>query len=496
MSTLLEISRALSDTLHLNETLHEVVQILEEHPRVTGAHLILLPDVAEHLGFESSQSGSLSGKSVTGRTANGIVTRVTESNKPVVVPKVSQEPMLKRRFPANSSERSFICVPLTLKATRFGSLAVELCYDQKRNYDRAVDFLRLVGSMIVQAVKISQLVEAEKKGLLEENIHLREELREKYDFSNIIGNSSAMRQVYEGITQVARTNTTALIRGESGTGKELIAHAIHYNSLRSQKPFVRVSCAALPETLIETELFGHEQGAFTGAQEMKKGRFELAEGGTLFLDEIGELQPALQVKLLRVLQEREFERVGGVQTVKANVRLIAATNQPIEEAIEKGRFREDLYYRLNVFTVFVPPLRERKSDILLLAEHFLDKYSNEHGKWIRRISTPAIDMLVSYHWPGNVRELENTIERAVLVCDGRVIHGYHLPPTLQTAEASDTLVNTNLVEAVAAYEKDLILDALKSTRGNRARAARLLDSTERIVGYKVKKYAIDCRRYR
>jgi Nif-specific regulatory protein len=496
MSTLLEVSRALADTLHLNETLQEMVQILEEHPSVAGASLTLLQEVSESLGFQSSQAGSLSGKKVIGRSVSGIVDKVIESNRPVVVPKVSQEPMLKRRFSSNSGEHSFVCVPLTLKSTRFGALAVELHYDQDRNYDRAVSFLRLVSSMVTQAVKISQLVEAEKKGLLAENIHLREELREKYDFSNIIGNSKAMRQVYEGITQVARTNTTVLIRGESGTGKELIAHAIHYNSLRSQKPFVRVSCAALPETLIETELFGHEKGAFTGAQEKKMGRFELAEGGTLFLDEIGELQPALQVKLLRVLQEREFERVGGIQTIKSNVRLIAATNRPIEEAIADGRFREDLYYRLNVFTVFVPPLRQRKSDILLLADHFLEKYSSEHGKWIRRISTPAIDMLVSYHWPGNVRELENTVERAVLVCDGRVIHGHHLPPTLQTAEASDTLVNTNLDEAVAAYERDLILDALKSTRGNRARAARLLGSTERIVGYKVKKYEIDCRRFR
>lgn len=496
MATLLEVSRALADTLHLNETFHEVVQILVEHPRVVGASLTLLPDQAESMGFQSSQAGSLSAEGLMGRSVDRIVNRVIESNKPVVVPKVSQEPELRRRFSQKRDEYSFLCVPLMLGTSRLGALAVEVHYDLTRNYERAVGFLRLVGSMIIQAVKIHRFVEAEKRGLVEENFQLREELRERYDFSNIIGNSGAMREVYEGITRVARTNTTVLIRGESGTGKELIAHAIHYNSLRSQKPFVRVSCAALPETLIETELFGHEKGAFTGAQERKKGRFELAEGGTLFLDEIGELQPALQVKLLRVLQEREFERVGGIQTVKANVRLMAATNQPIEEAIAEGRFREDLYYRLNVFTVFVPPLRKRQSDILLLADHFLEKYSAEHGKWIRRISTPAIDMLVSYHWPGNVRELENTIERAVLVCDGRVIHGHHLPPTLQTAEASDTLVNTNLVEAVAAYEKDLILDALKSTRGNRAKAARLLNSTERIIGYKVKKYGIDCRRFR
>ena len=227
-----------------------------------------------------------------------------------------------------------------------------------------------------------------------------------------------------------------LIRGESGTGKELIAHAIHYSSLRAKKPFVKVSCAALPESLIESELFGHEKGAFTGAEARKKGRFELAEGGTLFLDEIGDINLATQVKLLRVLQEREFERVGGTETIKSNVRLIAATNKDLEKAIAAGTFREDLYYRLNVFTIFVPPLRERKADLLLLVDHFLEKFAREHQRSIKRISTPAIDMLASYHWPGNVRELENTLERAVLMCDGEVIHAHHLPPSLQTAEAS------------------------------------------------------------
>jgi Nif-specific regulatory protein len=305
-----------------------------------------------------------------------------------------------------------------------------------------------------------------------------------------------MRQVYEQITQVAPTNTTVLIRGESGTGKELIAHAIHYNSSRAKKPFIKVSCAALPETLIEAELFGHEKGAFTGAQARKKGRFELADGGTLFLDEIGELSLMTQVKLLRVLQEREFERLGGTSSIKVNVRILTATNRELEQAIAERTFREDLYYRLNVFSIFVPPLRERKDDILLLAEHFLDKYSREHSKRIKRIATSAIDMLASYHWPGNVRELENAIERSVLVCEGEVIHSYHLPPTLQTAEASGTIMRTSLGEAVETYEKDLILDALKSTRGNRAQAAKVLQTTERIIGYKVKKYGIKWKQLR
>jgi len=305
-----------------------------------------------------------------------------------------------------------------------------------------------------------------------------------------------MRQVYESVAQVARTNTTVLIRGESGTGKELIAHAIHYNSERSKKPFVKVNCAALPASLIESELFGYEKGAFTGAQNRKQGRFELADGGTLFLDEIGDLDVSTQVKLLRVLQEREFERVGGTETIKINVRLIAATNKDLERAIEERTFREDLYYRLNVFAIFVPPLRERKTDVMLLADYFLAKYAREHRKSIKRISTPVIDMLASYHWPGNVRELENAIERAVLVCDANVIHGHHLPPTLQTAEASGTVIAVTLADAVEKLEKDLIQDALKTARGNRAKAARLLGSTERVMNYKIRKYNVDCTRFR
>src|SRR5258707_10902255 len=222
----------------------------------------------------------------------------------------------------------------------------------------------------------------------------------------------------------------------------------------------------------------------------------MAEGGTLFLDEIGDINLATQVKLLRVLQEREFERLGATDTVKVNVRVIAATNQDLEKVIAEGKFREDLYYRLNVFTIFVPPLRDRKADLLLLVDHFLEKFSREHGKIIKRISTPAIDMLMAYHWPGNVRELENALERSVLVCDGQVIHAHHLPPSLQTAESSGTITRVSLSDAVAAYEKDLIQDALKTTRGNRAKASRLLDTTERVLNYKVRQLEIDYRRFK
>ena len=496
LQTLLEISRAVADTVHLDESLRNVVKILEEHPSISAALVTLSDGDGEAMHIFPPEKEDDSAVAALARSAREIIERVVESGRPVVIPKTSREPMISGNARRRKGEFSVVCVPVILHSRTLGAVAMELHFSDSRDYDRALSFVQVAASIIGQAVKVSQLVEDARKGLIEENIHLREELKERYDFSNIIGNSSVMREVYERITQVARTNTTVLIRGESGTGKELIAHAIHYNSLRSNRPFIRVSCAALPETLIEAELFGYEKGAFTGAQAQKKGRFELAEGGTLFLDEIGELAPALQVKLLRVLQEREFERVGGTQTLRVNVRLIAATNKDLDAAIADGTFREDLYYRLNVFSVFVPPLRERKPDTLLLADHFLEKYAREHAKNIRRISTPAIDMLVSYHWPGNVRELENAIERAILVCDGHVIHAHHLPPTLQTAEASDTMVHMNLGDAVAAYEKDLIQDALKSTRGNRAKTARLLGSTERIIGYKVRKYGIDCRRFR
>lgn len=500
LSTLLEISQALSSTLDLKESLGSVLEILERHHSVLRSMVTLIQDDSEELYIAASAGVSESGQRARYRLGEGITGRVVQSSKPIIVPQISREPMFLNRAGQRKrsaeGELSFICLPIVVNDKAVGALGIDLRYEAQRDYERVLKFFGVVASMIGQAVKINRLVEAEKQRLLDENIHLREELKERYDFSNIIGNSSAMRGVYERVTQVARSNTTVLLRGESGTGKELIAHAIHYNSLRAQKPFIRVSCAALPETLIESELFGYEKGAFTGAESQKKGRFEMAEGGTLFLDEIGELNPATQVKLLRVLQEREFERLGGTQTLKVNVRLIAATNKDLEQAIAEGSFREDLYYRLNVFTIFVPPLRDRKSDILLLADHFLEKYAIEHGKNIRRISTPAIDMLTSYHWPGNVRELENAIERAVLVCDGNVIHGFHLPPTLQTAEASGTVMSVPLEEAVSAYEKDLIQDALKSSRGNRAKAARLLQTTERIIGYKVKKYGIDCKRFR
>jgi Nif-specific regulatory protein len=500
--TFLEVGQTLAGTYQLTEAMSRVLETLVRHHGMVYGVVTLLDQETKQLGIVASQGlDQDNARRVRYRAGEGITGRVLQTGKPVVVPQVSREPTFLDRLGVmkkalQREELSFISVPILVNRNAVGVLGACLRYRAERDYEGTLAFFSIIATMIAQAIKVNHLIEADKQQLLDENIHLKQELRERYDFSHIIGNSSPLREVYEQVTQVARTNTTVLLRGESGTGKELIAHAIHYNSLRANKPFIKVSCAALPETLIESELFGYEKGAFTGAQGRKKGRFELAEGGTLFLDEIGDLNISTQIKLLRVLQEREFERLGGTETIKVNVRLITATNKDMERAITEGQFREDLYYRLNVFAIFMPPLRERKSDLLLLADHFLEKYAREHGKSIKRISTPAIDMLTSYHWPGNVRELENIIERAVLVCETNVLHGHHLPPTLQTAEGSGTVTRLSLEAAVEAYERDIIQDALKTTRGNRKKAAKLLDTTERIIGYKVKKYEIDCERYR
>ncbi len=500
VATLLEVNQALAGAATLTAGLHRVLGILGESCGAVRSTVTLIDPATGQLYIEAAAGISPDGLRARYRLGEGITGRVVEHGKPIVVPQVSREPLFlfraaqRRELPGQ--ELTFICVPIAIGSHTIGALSTDLPYAPGRDYEATTMLLSVVAGQLAQALKIQRLLDAERARLVEENEQLRQELQGKYAFDHIIGSGGAMRGVCEQIAQVAATSTTVLVRGESGTGKELIAHALHYNSPRAKGPFVRVSCAALPDTLIESELFGHERGAFTGAHARKKGRFELAEGGTLFLDEVGELNLATQVKLLRVLQAREFERVGGTETLRANVRLVAATNTDLERAITEGAFREDLYYRLNVFTLFVPPLRERKPDVLLLADHFVEKYAREHGKSIRRISTPCIDMLMSYHWPGNVRELENTIERAVVVCDGSVIHGHHLPPTLQTAEATGTGPARPLLAAVAAYEKDLILDALKSARGNRARAARLLETTERIVRYKIRKHGIDPSRFR
>ena len=350
--------------------------------------------------------------------------------------------------------------------------------------EREVDFLLLVSAMIAQSV-----VRLESLRLEEENSRLKSQLATRFSSSHLIGHSEAMYEVFDLIEKVVRSRTTVFLRGESGTGKSLVAAAIHYSSQRAEQSFIKVNCAALPESLIESELFGHEKGAFTGALKAKPGKFEQAQGGTIFLDEVGSLPLGAQAKLLRALQEKEIERLGGGRTLKVDVRVIAATNRNLEQALEEGEFREDLYYRLNVFPIHLPPLRERRTDILLLADHFVDKYGREMDKDVRRVAPKAIDRLLSYRWPGNVRELENCIERAVLLTEGQTILPVHLPPALQ-AETPAAASPAFLPQAVAELEQNLIRSSLNRSKGNLAKAARELGITQRMIGYKVRKYGI------
>ncbi len=348
----------------------------------------------------------------------------------------------------------------------------------------------------VDLEQLALLIEriAERRDLIRENAELKEQLIERYKFDEIVSTSHAMEEAINLAGRVAASNATVLIRGESGTGKELVAKAVHYHSPRANFPLIKVNCAALPETLLESELFGHEKGAFTGAATRRIGRFEAADKGTLFLDEIGELTPGMQVKLLRVLQEREFERLGGNQTIKVDVRVIAATNRDLEKAMHEGKFREDLYYRLNVVSVVIPPLRERKEDIPELLDHFIKKYGQANRKKISGVSAEVRDLLMRYSYPGNVRELENIIERAVVLSKGGHITTADLPLHLRTIASEGGLsaekLKDSLNETLDTVERGLILDALKESGGIQTRAAEKLGISERVLRYKLKKYEI------
>jgi Nif-specific regulatory protein len=501
VTLLYEISKALNVSLDLKKSLYEVLDILSSSMDMERGTITILNPMRNEIHIEVahglSRAAMARGKYKLGE---GITGRVIETGKALVVPKISEEPLFLNRTATRKAvhdkELSFMCVPVKKGSQVVGALSVDRPFEESYSLKDGKRLLSIIATMIAQRVINLETIWFEKEQLREENQRLQQELSNKFRITNIIGNSNKMREVFQMISQVSRSNATVLLRGESGTGKELAANAIHYNSLRSKSPFVKVNCAALPSNLIESELFGHEKGAFTGAIRQQRGKFELANKGTVFLDEVGSIGMDVQVKLLRVLQEKEFERVGGYETIKADVRIIAATNKNLEQAVEEETFRGDLYYRLNVFPIYMPPLRERKTDVLLLADHFLEKYAKENHKDIRRLSTPAIDMLIQYHWPGNVRELENCIERAVLLCDEGVIHSYHLPPTVQTAEESDTLPGRSLEDALANLEREMIIDALKTTRGNMAKGAQILKTTERKFAYKVKKHGVDYRLYR
>jgi Nif-specific regulatory protein len=447
--------------------------------------------IAEAWGLDGSQKNR--GRYSPGE---GITGKVIETGNPVAIKRVADEPLFLNRTGARSGDEardiSFVCVPISIGPEVIGALGIDLPYGPGA-LDYEVRILTIVAASISQVVRLHQIRGEEMEDLKAENTRLLAQLRSRFGTSTfVIGNSKIMRGLFSQMEQVSGTSATVLLLGESGVGKERVAQAIHYGSPRADKPFIKVNCAAIPETLIESSLFGHEKGAFTGAVSRRKGCFEQADCGTIFLDEIGELPLPAQTRFLRVLQEREFERVGGNETIKVNIRVIAATNQDLQKLIAEKKFREDLYYRLSVFPLVVPPLRERKTDIMLLAEHFLEKFSAENKKKIYNISPRAVNLMTSYSWPGNVRELENCIERAVILSADGTIHSHHLPPSLRENQhgREHEERRQTLKEALESVEKELIAEELRRTRGNLARAASSLGVSERVMGLRAAKYGL------
>ncbi|MBI5576754.1 MAG: nif-specific transcriptional activator NifA [Deltaproteobacteria bacterium] len=528
LTALYEISKVLTESLDLKVTCARVLKLLSQILGMErGTFLMRDPGkkgssiVAAHgMTPEEIQRGKY-------RVGEGIVGSVFSTGSPVVVPSLGSEPLFLNRTGSRTrllerQEIAFICVPVKVRGEVVGVLSVDRVFPDRLSFDNDVRFLTIVAGSLAQAVRISEMVRDEKQRLLDENADLKAELKGRYQFDNIIGTSDRMQEIFGQVDRVSRSTATVLLRGESGTGKELIARAIHYNSPRSRGPFIKLNCAALPETLLESELFGHEKGAFTGATGEKKGRFELADSGTLFLDEVGDIPLTFQMKLLRVLQERQFERIGGTETITVDVRLIGATNRDLEEAVRKGTFREDLYYRLNVIPLFLPALRERKEDIPPLIEFFLGRFNAENKKQVR-LGRKVVNTLLSHAWPGNIRELQHTIEHIVVMARSDEASTEDLPLSLRNGHAAvsfsalapqslsstpyftpDPLPREGLAPQISSFprsirnrssiaeaERQLIADALRKCGGIHARAATLLGITARQIGYKIRKYGLE-----
>ncbi|MFT3924111.1 MAG: sigma 54-interacting transcriptional regulator [Myxococcales bacterium] len=488
LSAVAAIVQGLGSASSFSEGFERVMALLQEELGLRcGALFTLEQTTGAALQAKASYGAALGDfRPCMGR---GVAGRVAESARPIVVPLVRREPMALSELTNPETwiddGLSLVSLPLLVRGQAAGAFSAYLLFDRSEGFAGRLGLLQVVASLLAQELR-GEATHIPKAAAAE----VRPRSGVAFDYSNMIGTSTCMRRIYEEVAQVAGTRATVLVLGESGTGKELVASAIHANSTRARGPFVKINTAAVPESLFESELFGHERGAFTGALQRKKGRLDLAQGGTLFLDEIGDLPPAAQVKLLRVLQNREFERVGGTETIKADVRIIAATNKHIERAVQEGQFREDLYYRLNVFTITLPSLRERCGDLPGLIQFFTERYGRQHQRMGLRVSPAAGQLLAQHTWPGNVRELENAIERAVIACDAGVIEERHLPQHLRRSVSEPNTPRGGLAQAVEELERRMISEALQRSEGNMAKAARELGTTERVVRYKVGKYGI------
>jgi len=519
---LYEIAVLFSGADDILESIEKSMRMLKHGKYLERCALFLLNEEKTHLELYASIDLSTQQKNIaTYKLGEGATGLAAKSAEPIVIENIHNNiNYLNKMGALSTSMISYVAVPIIQNDGVVGVISANISKDAALNFDEIVRMLTILGSLSIGSLNVHRKFVKEKEGIQELKSYYRDEMLSDYKFENIIGKSKVMQQIFSMLETVAPSNATILVRGETGTGKELIAAAVHNISPRKNGPFIKLNCAAISETLLESELFGHEKGAFTDAKEMRKGRFELADGGTLFLDEIGDITPALQVKLLRILQEQEFERVGGTKTIKTNVRLVAATNRNLEEMVKKGEFREDLFYRLNVIPLHLPPLRERYEDIQLLIEHYMKKYMKVHHKNIV-FSKPALELLLEYPWPGNIRELQNTMERIVLICpEGELqpeMLNHVLPfnyqkmympevepkeevtvsvphthetspvPNNPVAEQATSLTKSSLQE----MEKEAIIKALIENRGIQTKAATQLGMTARQIGYKIRKYNIE-----
>lgn len=495
---LFEVSQVMEGASELEDCLEVALMLTARHTGMIRTALSLVETGGGDIALEASYGLNTSEKRrARYKIGEGVTGRVVATGKPVAVPDVAREPLFLNRTGARDPHKeaiSFICVPVILDGETVGALSADRLFADQARLEEDMRLLRVVGCLIARAARNRREARARRAAVAEESLRLQGLINGSFCTGDMVGSSVPFRAVLRELVQVTSSDATVLIRGESGTGKDVIAGVIHDNSVRTGRPFVKVNCAAMPDGLVESELFGHEKGAFTGAVCARKGRFEMAHGGTLFLDEVGDMTPLAQSKLLRVLQDREFERVGGTETRRVDVRLVAATSRPLECMVTDGIFRQDLYYRLNVFPLTLPPLRERRDDILPLARHFMNKFAVKNKRKVADLSPRAAEMLVGYGWPGNIRELENVIERAVILCGSKdEILPSCLPPGIQGALAKGA---ATLDKTLAALEERLIRNALELERGNMSRAAERLGITDRVMGLRMRKYCLGFRDFR
>ncbi len=502
------ITELIGSAVDLDTTLENVLQVVNDTLKMQRATLLLYDSVRQSLAIKAS-CGLSEEEELRGvyRPNEGVIGQIFRTRSPFVVPDIKSEPLFLNRTGARSAvtrdKVSFLGVPVMVKGEPEGVLTVDRLFGDEVSFDEDIRFLTVLSTLIAQFLTLHKEIEKKEAKLLEENESLKAKIHQIHDGHYIIGHSKPMQEVFGIIDKISKSDATALLLGESGTGKELVARAIHESSGRSKKAFIKINCAALPETLLESELFGHEKGAFTGAHATRPGRFELADGGSIFLDEIGEMPLSLQAKMLRVLQEKQFERIGGTKTFKVDVRVVAATNVSLEEAVSQGNFRADLYYRLNVVPIVLPPLRERKDDIPLLFNHFLVKSNKRNGKNLK-MTSELLDFLMNYDWPGNVREMQNLVERMVILAEGDRITMKDLPPQIHNPsslggfEDNKAIVATRSHEiagpvkkSLSEIEKEEVKAALIRNGWVQVRAARELGLTQRQMGYRIKKYGLN-----